>query len=249
VRRPRRHGGYSLVELAVVAAILGLLALGMTSAFEGMGQAREQNGAQAHAEAARLALRHFMLRNKRLPCPDDSAYGARGRQSGTPGNCPGGLSVGWLPYESLGLSIPVRAQRLRYGVRRGSGTDLVAPVAGAIDGPDLEGSAGLAKALKEAARTAPSSTFPYYAASTAVATSTTCAGTDLVNPAFAVVAPATDRDGRGTHPGFDAPNLGFADGTDTCMTAPARPGSATYDDVVVAESASALLGWLTASTR
>jgi len=246
----RHHAGFTLVEVAVVAGILGLLALTMTSAFEGMEQARVQNRAQADAEAARQALRHFLLRNKRLPCPDNSSYGDRGREAGGSGSCPGGLSVGWLPYESLGLQLPVRSQRLRYGVRRGSDADLVAPTPGAIDGPDLEGSAGLASALSKAATAAASSSFPYYAAATATATGTTCGGGDLINPAFVLVAPATDRDGSGgTHAGFDAPNLGFADGSDTCTAAPSRPASIAYDDVVVAESSTALLGWLLASTR
>ena len=250
-RQPqRRHAGFTLVEVAVVAGILGLLALTMTSAFEGMGQAREQNNAQAHAEAARQALRHFLLRNKRLPCPDSSLYGDRGREADGAGACPGTLGVGWLPYESLGLQVPVRTQRLRYGVHRSTGADLVAPVPGAVDGPDLEGLAGLATALAKAAATAPSTTFPYYAANSATASSTTCSGTELVNPAFVLVAPATDRDlGGGTHTGFDAPNRGFAEGTDTCVAAPTRPATATYDDVVVAESSTALLGWLTAVSR
>lgn len=245
----RRPAGFTLVEVAVVAGILGLLALTMTSAFESMGQARARNGAQADAEAARQALRHFLLRNKRLPCPDNSAYGDRGREAGGSGTCPGGLSVGWLPYESLGLQLPVRSQRLRYGVRRGSDADLVAPTPGAIDGPDLEGSAGLTSALSKVATAAASSSFPYYAA-TATATGTTCGGGDLINPAFVLVAPATDRDGGGgNHAGFDAPNLGFADGSDTCTAAPSRPASIAYDDVVVAESSTSLLGWLLTSTR
>jgi prepilin-type N-terminal cleavage/methylation domain-containing protein len=245
----RQHAGFTLVEVAVVAGILGLLALTMTSAFEGMEQARVQNRAQADAEAARQALRHFLLRNKRLPCPDNSSYGDRGREAGGSGSCPGGLDTGWLPYESLGLQLPVRAQRLRYGVHRGSGADLVAPTPGAIDGLDLEGSAGLTSALSKAASTTPSSSFPYYAA-TVTSAGTTCGGGDLVNPAFVLVAPATDRDADGgTYAGFDAPNLGFAAGSAKCFAAPARPASIAYDDVVVAESSSTLLGWFLASTR
>ena len=244
----RQHAGFTLVEVAVVAGILGLLALTMTSAFEGMEQARVQNRAQADVEAARQALRHFLLRNKRLPCPDNSSHGERGREAGGSGSCPSELSTGWLPYESLGLPLPVRSQRLRYGVHRDEDADLVAPTPGAIDDPDLEGSAGLASALSKAATTTPSSSFPYYSAATA--NGTACGGGDLVNPAFVLVAPATDRDGSGgTHAGFDGPNRGFADGADNCTAAPSRPASSAYDDVGVAESASTLLGLLTASTR
>src|SRR5690606_22962596 len=88
---PARHTGFTLVEVAVVAGILGLLALTMTSAFAGMEQARQQNTAQAHAEAARQALRTFVLRNKRLPCPDNSTFGDRGREANGAASCPGDL--------------------------------------------------------------------------------------------------------------------------------------------------------------
>lgn len=250
-RRPpsRRRTGFTLVEAAVVAGILGLLALTMTSAFESMEQARQQNAAQAQAEAAYQALRAFALRNKRLPCPDGSTHGDRGREADG-GSCPGGLDMGWVPYESLGLQVPVRAQRLRYGVHRAGNADLVAPVAGAVDGPDLEGIGGLAGALAVAAAAAPSSAHPHFSFASATDPSAACAGADLVNPAFVLVAPATDRDGSGDpHPGFDGPNRGFATGSGKCVAAPARPAGAAYDDVVVAESATSLLGWLIASTR
>lgn len=245
-----QHAGFTLVEVAVVAGILGLLALTMASAFEGMEQARVQNRAQADAETARQALRHFLLRNKRLPCPIPNTideYGDRGREAEN-GNCPG-VNIGWLPYESIGLAIPVRSARLRYGVYRSGDADLVAPTPGAIDGQDLEGSAGLASALSKAASATPSSSVPYYTA-TVTATGTTCGGGDLVNPAFVLLAPATDRDADGgTYAGFDAPNLGFAAGSAKCVAAPSLPASIAYDDVVVAESSSTLLGWFLASTR
>ncbi|MBB6065726.1 prepilin-type N-terminal cleavage/methylation domain-containing protein [Pseudoxanthomonas broegbernensis] len=246
---PAMHAGFTLVEVAVVAGILGLLALTMTSAFEGMEQARQQNTAQAHAEAARQALRTFMLRNKRLPCPDNSTYGDRGREANGAGSCPGDLRVGWLPYESLGLQVPVRSQRLRYGVHRGTNADLVAPLHGAVDGPDLEGTGGLARALATAAQAAPSTDQPHYSGAVPALSSDTCASAEPVNPAFVLAAPATDRDVDGAiHPGFDGPNRGFATSS-PCVAPPARPATRIYDDVVVAESATTLLGWLSTATR
>lgn len=242
--------GFSLLEVAVVIGVLGLLAIAMTSAFDNVQQIRSRKAAIADAESARNAVRAFALHNKRLPCPDTSPYGDAGREPGS-GACPSGVDIGWLPYESIGLAVPVRAARLRYGVNRGvAGLDPVAPAPVASDGLDLDGTGGFTAALA-ALTTKPAGTgAPYYIAQSATDPTITCTGIGLVNPAFLLVAPAVDSDGDGgVHAGFDAPNLGFAAGIDKCVASPARPASMGYDDVVVAESSNALLGWLLASTR
>ncbi len=242
--------GFSLLEVAVVIGVLGLLAIAMTSAFDNVQQLRSRKAAIADAESARNALRAFALRNRRLPCPDTSPYGDAGREAGSDG-CPSSVDVGWLPYESIGLALPVRAARLRYGVNRGvAGFDPVAPAPAASDGLDLEGTGGFGTALAALATKPAGTGAPYYIALSATDPTITCAGTGLVNPAFVLVAPVTDSDGDGgVHAGFDAPNLGFATGVDKCVASPARPASMGYDDVVVAESSNALLGWFLASTR
>ena len=51
-----QQAGYTLVELATVLGILGVLTLTMNSAVESMQQARLHNTSQADAEAARQAL-------------------------------------------------------------------------------------------------------------------------------------------------------------------------------------------------
>lgn len=252
IRGPRHHvraaAGFSLVELAVVLGVLGVLAVSMTSAFGSIGQARDQNAARAHAESARQALRAFAVRNRRLPCPDTSAHGDSGREAAG-GSCGGNARVGWLPYESLGLDTPVRASRLRYGVHRGgAGMDLVAPVHGAVDHPDLEGIGGFLGTLASVAAAAPVVDQPHYVSGIAGAGG--CAagapGSAVVNPAFVLLAPVNDRDGdNGLHPGFDgAAHRAFAEGSGTCVAPPGHPADADSDDIVVAESPTALLGWL-----
>ncbi|MCL7715155.1 prepilin-type N-terminal cleavage/methylation domain-containing protein [Stenotrophomonas mori] len=241
------QAGFSLLELAVVVAVLGVLAVSALSAFDNLGQARQHTAARAHAEAARQALHAFALRNKRLPCPDGSATGDYGREAAG-GTCAAGANVGWLPYESLGLATPVRGERLRYGVHRGTGADLVAPPRASADQPDLEGSGGFAAALARAATAAPSTTQPHYRMGGSPDCSATATGS-VVNPAFVLVAPVSARDGDSAG-GFDgSANRAFATGSGTCVTPPDYPGEARYDDVVVAESAASLLGWLTAATR
>ncbi|MDC7805921.1 type II secretion system protein [Luteimonas sp BLCC-B24] len=255
MRRPRRPssvriaaGGFTLVELSVVLAVLGVMAVAMTSAFGGIHQAREQSAARAQAETARQALRAFALRNKRLPCPDTSAHGDSGREAGG-GSCNADVRIGWLPYESLGLDVPTRAERLRYGVYRSAvGADLVAPQAAGAEEHDFEGMAGFITALTAATVAASSPVQPYYVAYTGSHTCMASPIAPLVNPAFVVVVPATDRDGTGTN--FDGDtHHGFATGSTTCVSAPDRAADMAYDDVVVAESQAALLGWLMTTRR
>lgn len=236
-------GGYTLVEIATVLTILGALALTVSPALESMQQARLHNGAQAHAETARQALRAYLLRNKRLPCPDSSAFGDRGRSTE-----PCDAMAGWLPYETLGLETPERNRRIRYGVHRAT-VDLVAPSAFSVDDADLEGRSAMAVLLTALAGQAPTSAAPYYAPGQ-YKRGDACAGPDISNPAFVLVAPGANLDGdSGPAPGFDGPNRGFATGTDLCVAPASRPTDHQYDDVVVTESAASLLGWLTTSTR
>lgn len=247
--RHRAQTGVTLVELAVTVSVIGVLGVLATTGYSEFGQMRARTRAQADAEAARHAIRAFALRNKRLPCPDLSADGSGGRE-GSAGSCPTNAQVGWLPYESLGLAIPDEASRMRYAVGRAGGADLVAPVGDASDGLDLDGAGRLRTTLGAAARLPKSSTRPFLTGRGTASEPENCAGHVQSNPAFVLVAPVGDRDDAGgARAGFDGVNHAMAASANTCIASPGRAMDVAYDDVVVAESASALLGWLAAHTR
>lgn len=242
---PSRAAGVSLVELAVVLSILGLLGVVVGTGLGDAARMGDRSNARADAERARQAVRTFALRHHRLPCPDLSDFGD-GAREGLAGSCPAGIQVGWLPYESLGLTRPDREQRLRYAVARAGGADLVVP---ATPGGTLEGSTPFRVALAAAARRPRGSDRPYLTGPGTAASPEDCAAVQS-NPAFVLVAPVRDADGAGpAHPGFDGVNAGMASASRLCIAAPSRPADARYDDVVLAEGATALLGWLAAQTR
>ncbi len=244
---PRHAAGFTVLELAVTISIIGVLSVLASSAYSGVLDVRARAHAQAEAEAARAAVRTFLLRNKRLPCPDLSSNGTGGRE-GLAGSCPNGAQLGWLPYESLGLPPPQPSQRMRYAASRlGAGADLVAPPDLGV--ADFDGVARLRGALSRAAKLGLGSDRPYLTGVGSAADPENCSHI-VANPAFALIAPVADRDDVGsTHPGFDGINRAMVDASAHCIAAPGRAMDATYDDVVLAESASALLGWLVTTTR
>ena len=244
---PRHAAGFTVLELAVTISIIGVLSVLASSAYSGVLDVRARAHAQAEAEAARAAVRTFLLRNKRLPCPDLSSNGTGGRE-GLAGSCPNGAQLGWLPYESLGLPPPQPSQRMRYAASRlGAGADLVAPPDLGV--ADFDGVARLRGALSRAAKLGLGSDRPYLTGVGSAADPENCSHV-VANPAFALIAPVADRDDvSSTHPGFDGINRAMADASAHCIAAPGRAMDATYDDVVLAESASALLGWLVTTTR
>lgn len=247
--RLRASRGFSLVELAVAVSVIGVIAAMATAGYSDYVEVRARARAHAEAETARQAIRAFALRNKRLPCPDRSADGD-GAREGLAGNCGSGVQVGWLPYESLGLTRPDRGRRLRYAVSRAGGADLVAPVGSASDGLDLDGAARFRATLAAAARLSRNGTRPFLTGRGVPGDPESCAGNVQSNPAFALVAPVSDRDASDdTQAGFDGVNHAMASANALCIASPGRAMDAAYDDVVVAESANALLGWLAAQTR
>lgn len=104
--RPQR--GFSLLEMAVVLVIVGLL-LGGSLGAAGALQARQRYaGTEAQLAEIRDALVAFAIAHRRLPCPADPAIadtvaGAGLERVPTAAGCTGGTS-GAVPWATLGVA-------------------------------------------------------------------------------------------------------------------------------------------------
>ncbi|AOB25415.1 type II secretion system protein [Bordetella bronchiseptica] len=240
-----RQHGYTLLEVAIALAVVGLLGAGLYGAQQALYSHGSQGQAQAEAERARQAVLAYALRMQRLPCPDTAG---NGWASHADGQCT--QASGWLPYETLGLAGAAapgaNGRRLAYAALRVSGgPDLFRPSAGAAP---VDYSPGGEAALYEALRRA--GQMPYDGAALRLATARQgvadpCAGAGQVNPAFVVIAPATPATG-GALPVFSAAHAALARGAALCAIAPAGGRANQNSDAVAAVGTAELLGWLTA---
>jgi prepilin-type N-terminal cleavage/methylation domain-containing protein len=225
------NSGFTLVELTLVLVVLGVLGLFATFAFSGAEDVRQHQQAQAEAETAREALRSFLLANKRLPCPDTTVP-PDGYE-----NCPATSETGTLPYYTLGLTDAAH-NRMFYGVYRAAGdNDITLLRERTGDAEGAPGHLGVGDAIAALQAISDTLTAAHIHAAGIDATGVSvCA--DGYNPAFLLIVPNADRDGTGAF--LDGPNAASGN----CYASPLQPLAQDYDDVLVAESPSALIGWL-----
>ncbi|HAU29202.1 MAG TPA: hypothetical protein DCW68_03720 [Rhodospirillaceae bacterium] len=106
--RKRKDAGFSLVELAVVLIIVGILTgMGITSLYAYM--ERESRATTfVRLDAVEQALYLYAARNKRLPCPADGSLAETNASAGIEqrsGNvCTSGLQYSTVPWRDLGLA-------------------------------------------------------------------------------------------------------------------------------------------------
>ena len=97
------QSGFTLVELAVVVVIIGIMATAGLAALNSQLASANISVTKKKQEAIKDALITYLGKNKRLPCPAIDNTGNESRiATNTPANCTG--YFGLLPYAELGLS-------------------------------------------------------------------------------------------------------------------------------------------------
>lgn len=90
--------GFSLVEMAIVLAIVALLLGGLLPTISGQIEQQHRNETRKYMDEVRDALLGYAIANKHLPCPDTNGDGTAEAPCTTAAQ-----QVGTLPYKDLGV--------------------------------------------------------------------------------------------------------------------------------------------------
>lgn len=127
----RKHAGFTLVEVAIVIVIFGLLLSALLIPLQAQRNVAFQRETEATLENARQALLGFAQTNGRLPCPATDNGGAFPDGTGTSNPNVSGVcaqQVGFLPAKTLGIlptdnegfALDAWNNRIRYVVTQNS---------------------------------------------------------------------------------------------------------------------------------
>jgi prepilin-type N-terminal cleavage/methylation domain-containing protein len=97
----RRQRGFSLIEIAIVLVIVGLMIGGLVTPLTVQLEQRKVAETQQALDEAKEALTGYALRYGYLPCPAISAVNGLEDRRGT--RCTGEKRAGFLPWATLGL--------------------------------------------------------------------------------------------------------------------------------------------------
>lgn len=127
MNRISRQQGFSLLEMAIVLAIVGLLMAGLLPTLSGQMEQQRRNETTKQLDEIKEALIGYAIINGRLPCPaSTSSAGAESFDAGgsaSNGDC-SNFNDGFLPAATLGVSptdsegfaIDPWGNRIRYAV-------------------------------------------------------------------------------------------------------------------------------------
>lgn len=241
------QAGFSLVEVAIVLVVAGLISWAAFSGYETVSAQQEIERGRAEAQQLQSVLRAFALRHGRLPCPGANPDGY---ETLTAGRCAAGNQLGWFPYVSVGLEQPTDRLRARYSVFRASNAVAAQDADLAVVLERTGDSAGdttfldvtdLIAALNNASTLPVSPTRTHLTGDGGAAGAINCGSNRVMVAAYWVVVPLKDMDGNGER--LDPPHSL----TSLCAASPSAPLRFGSDDVVVAESPAQLAGWLRTS--
>jgi prepilin-type N-terminal cleavage/methylation domain-containing protein len=123
MRANSRQLAFSLIEMAVVLAILGLLLVTAMYTLQAQQAQRALDETQRRLEQAREAVLGYALANGRLPCPANGTTGVQSETTPGAGDCTPSFigylpaaSIGFQPVDASGFALDAWNNRIRYAV-------------------------------------------------------------------------------------------------------------------------------------
>lgn len=101
----RHQAGFTLVEMAIVLVIIGLLLAGLLMPLSAQVESRRISETQKALDEINQALLGFAVANGRLPCPADPTLDTTNASAGVERTtCTGANQLGVIPWKTLGVS-------------------------------------------------------------------------------------------------------------------------------------------------